>query len=118
MFKAMLVVFVLGIGKGHDEYGGSLNVVPFQTMAQCEEAIVEMKRVTDKWHYGDDKKNIVPVRGSFKCVPITPVPLDIPQPEITYQTAPAYQAPAAECPPTGTTFTTDGWGGGWGDEKW
>lgn len=119
MFKAMLVIFVLGIGKGHDEYGGSLNVVPFQTMDQCKEAVVELKKVTDPWHYGDDKSNKVPIRGSIKCVAITPVPLNIPSPTVTYQTPSIHQLPTTECPPAGTTYNVGdtSWGADWGQEK-
>lgn len=78
MFKAVLVIFVLGVGRGHVGDGGSLTVTPFQSMEQCKEAVVHLEDVLDDWHYGNDKTDLVPVNKTAKCFPITAVPLALP----------------------------------------
>lgn len=111
MFKAVLVIFVLGIGKGDDQKGGNVTVIPFQSMAQCEQALNHTKDVMKKWHYGKDKDKVVPVLNTMECRPIDAVPLDIPRPEVTVA--------APECKPSGDTidFTApagdDAWGSKW-----
>lgn len=71
MFKVILVVYVMGVGTGKDyTNAGSTNVTLFETMEQCEAAIVHVKDVWDDWHYGDDKSKIVDVRNTAKCFDI------------------------------------------------
>jgi len=75
MFKALLVIYVVAIGEGGDfTNSGSLSSTLFETMEQCEAAIVHMKTVTDKWHYGEDKSKIVPLKKTIECFEIPPGP--------------------------------------------
>jgi len=111
MFKAVLVIFVLGIGKGDNQKGGNLTVTPFQSMAQCEQAIGHINTVTNKWYYGDDKTAIVPILKTVKCYPIDEVPLNISTPDFTVQ--------APECSPSvESTHTIPEAATGWGKEPW
>ena len=77
MFKAVLIIFVVGFG---DTDSASTNVTPFETMEQCEAAIVHVKDVWDDWHYGKDKSNTVPIKYSAKCFDIPPGPVAAPSP--------------------------------------
>lgn len=74
MFKALLVIYVVSVGSEGNR-GGSLTTTPFETMEQCKAAITHAQTVTDKWHYGDDKTNIVPVKRTMQCfeIPAGPV---------------------------------------------
>lgn len=69
MFEAVLIIYVLEIAKND---AGNVSVTPFETMAQCEQAIAHTQKVLDSWHYGNDKSDIVPVKKSMVCKPITP----------------------------------------------
>jgi len=91
MFKAVLIIYVVGIGQSGDDNSGALNATAFETMQQCEAAIVHAKDVIDDWHYGDDKSNIVPLKRTMKCFPIPAGPA----PEQKYN----FKAPEEkECP--------------------
>lgn len=103
MFEAVLITYMLGIGKDFNQ-GASLAATPFQTMAQCEEVVKHIDDVIDDWHYGKDKKKTVPILKSAKCFPIKSVPLDIPMPSYTSASVTPYRS-TVECSPTAQLST-------------
>ncbi len=96
MFKAVLIITVMGIGKGGDQ-GASFNAIPFQSMAQCKEAVTHLEKEMKVWHYGKDKSNTVPVLKRLNCFSLTPESLDIPAPAVTLP-----ESTGTACAPTTT----------------
>ena len=69
MFKVLLIVYLVGGGRG-DDYTFTTNFVfqEFNSMVDCETTIETMKELNGDWHYGSNKKNVIPAHYSAKCV--------------------------------------------------
>ena len=69
MFKAVMIIFVITMGRGGDETpAGIVNTINFETMAQCEFAKAKMDEAIGNWHYGrgDDKDPFL-VKRTVEC---------------------------------------------------